>query len=166
MAAKLAADPSTITDAPGLGLSTSKMVVSYTNPRKPHVVTFFKNGKVTCDCVNNGTKNICAHALAVAEHKGSLKELVEWYNKTNQDVSLWNLVWSSGIPKHPGDKNNSRKRKRSRKVIPSPRSSSSLLPTCSKSCPIVKTNSTQILPSASSGQLHDTATSGSPLCLC
>ena len=109
---------------------------------------------MACDCVNNGTKNICAHALAVEEH--SLKELVGWYNETNQDVSLWNLVRSSGIPKHPGDKNNSRKRKQSCKVIPSPYSSSSLLPACSKSHPIVKKNSTHILPSVSSDQLHDT----------
>lgn len=75
-AAKLAADPSSISDAPGPGLSTSKMVASSSNPRKPHLVTCFKNGKITCDCVNNSTKSLCAHALAVAERQGVIQQLV------------------------------------------------------------------------------------------
>lgn len=94
-AAKLAADPSSISNAPGL--STSKMVASSTNPRKPHLVTFFKNSKMTCDCINSSTKSLCAHAIAVAEQQGTLQQLIAWYTNTNQDVNLWNLARSSGV---------------------------------------------------------------------
>ena len=59
------------------------------------------------------------------------RQLLSWYT-SNNDVNLWKLARSSGVPKHPGDKINSRKRKRSRKVIPSPESHSSLLPDSKK----------------------------------
>ena len=71
--AALAVAKSSITDAPGL--PTSKMVVSYSNPKKPHLVTYFKNGKLTCDCLNNTTRNLCAHVLAVAETQGLFKKI-------------------------------------------------------------------------------------------
>lgn len=44
-AASLAADNEAIANAPGL--SNSKMVVSYTTPKKPHLVTMLTSGKVT-----------------------------------------------------------------------------------------------------------------------
>lgn len=49
-AAELVADETAITDAPGL--RNSRMVTSTSSPRKPHLVTMFSNGKVTCDCLN------------------------------------------------------------------------------------------------------------------
>ena len=49
-AASLAADNEAITNAPGL--SNSKMIVSYTTPKKSHLVTMLTSGKVTCDCLN------------------------------------------------------------------------------------------------------------------
>ena len=55
-AASLAADNDTITNAPGL--SNSKVVVSYITPKKPHLVTMFTSGKVTCDCLNYCAKSL------------------------------------------------------------------------------------------------------------
>ena len=57
-AAKLAKDSSAITSAPGL--ATSKMVASTSNPKTPHLVTYFKSGKMTCNCVSCDTKHLCA----------------------------------------------------------------------------------------------------------
>ena len=120
-ASQLVGEDNAITDAPKL--ANSKMVCSYNNPRKPHLVTFFKNGKLTCDCINYGTKHICAHTLATAEKLGLLCKFIEWYKKTNQSPNLWNLAKASGVPKSPGSKPC---RKRSRKTLPKIKSSSSM----------------------------------------
>ena len=112
-ASQLIAKGNSITDAPGL--SCSKMVYSSTNPKKPHLVTYYKNGKVTCDCLNYTTKYICAHTLAVAEVSHLLPSFIEWYKGTG-GANLWELAKSSGVPKHPGKKPTTRKR--SRKVLP------------------------------------------------
>ena len=124
-ASELVSEPNCITAAPGL--ATSRMVRSYSKPQKPHLVTFFKNGKVTCDCLNYSTKSICAHALATAEKVGLLSKLVEWYKKTNKGVNLWSLARSSGVPKSPGSKPQSRKRCRKALRIPQVKTTSSLL---------------------------------------
>lgn len=133
---------------------TSRMVCSYSKPQKPHLVTFFLNGKVTCDCLNYSTKSICAHALATAEKVGLLSKLVEWYKKTNKGVNLWSLARSSGVPKSPGSKPQSRKR--SRKALPQVKTTSSLLnKSPSKSPPSKSTHN----PSAA--QVPATSTSAS-----
>ena len=73
-ASELVAKEANITDAPGL--PNSKMVVSFTSPRKPHLVTTFTNRKVTCDCLNYSTKSLCAHVLATAQKLGVLQSLL------------------------------------------------------------------------------------------
>ena len=85
-ASQLIAKGNSIADAPGL--SCSKMVYSYSNPKKPHLVTYYKNGKVTCDCLNYTTKYICAHTLAVAEVSQILPSFIEWHKGT-RDANLW-----------------------------------------------------------------------------
>ncbi len=67
---------------------------------------------MTCDCLNNTAKHLCAHTLATAERLNLLENLLQWYKKTINDVSLWELVRSSGAPKNPGNKPTSRKRSR------------------------------------------------------
>ena len=167
-AAKLAKDSSAITNAPGL--ATSKMVASTSNPKTPHLVTYFKSGKMTCNCVSCDTKRLCAHMLAVAEVQGSLKELIDWYERTNQDVSLWRLARSSGVPKHPGDKGNSKKCKRSRKIVPAPESHSSILPDLDADDKSPKNKRAQKLPSTpavsacSSRSAHAVSPSTLPVC--
>ena len=54
-------DETAITSA--LGLCDSRMVISYSSPRKPHHVTMFSSGKVTCDCLNYTTKSLVHMSL-------------------------------------------------------------------------------------------------------
>lgn len=61
-ASHLVAKGNAITDAPGL--QSCKMVYSSTNPKKPHLIRYYKNGKLTCECLNYTTKSICAHTLS------------------------------------------------------------------------------------------------------
>ena len=49
-ALKFLTEEGQITMAPGL--PSSLMVASESNPQKPHLVTQYKNGKFTCDCLN------------------------------------------------------------------------------------------------------------------
>ena len=142
-AASLVADNEAIVNAPGL--SNSKMVVSYTTPKKPHLVTMLTSGKVTCDCLNYSTKSLCSHSLAVAQRYGVLAKLLQWYTQTNQQANFWSLARSSDVPKQPGSK-----RKRSR-VARLPAETSSKNPRTS-------IPSHKIL-SASSSQSHFTMTS-------
>ena len=93
-----------------------KMVTSYSNPTKPHLVSFFSNGKLSCDCFNCKSKHICSHILATAEKLGLLPKFIAWYKKEVKELNLWDLVQSSGVPKRPGDKPQTRKQ--TRKVKP------------------------------------------------
>jgi len=132
-ASELVAKAANITDAPGL--PNSKMVVSLTSPQKPHLVTTFSNGKVTCDCLNYSTKSLCAHILATAQKPGVLQSLLDWYKATNKQPNLWSLARSSGVTKHPGDKPHTAKRKRSRVSRPPPETCSALQPAASAITP-------------------------------
>ena len=121
------------------------MVVSYTTPKKPHLVTMFASGKVTCDCLNYSTKSLCSHSLAVAQKNGVLALLLHWYTQTNQQANFWSLSRSSDALKKPGTK-----RKRSR-VVRSPVETSSKIPRTSMP--------SQKMLSPSSSQSHFTITS-------
>lgn len=129
-ASSLVANPDTITRAPGL--ASARMVYSSSNPKKPHLVTFYKSGKVTCDCQNCSIKHICAHILATAEKMKMLQSFMEWYKK---EVSLWDLARSSGVPKNPGSKPQARRR--SRNVLPQVKTTSNHLvsPPAKRPCP-------------------------------
>ena len=105
----LLATENAITIAPGL--SCSRMVYIVSNPRKPHLVMFFKSGKVTCDCHNYSCKTICAHTLATAEKENMLDNFIKWFKKEDRDVNLWALSRSSGVPKKPGSKPQMHKRR-------------------------------------------------------
>lgn len=127
-AAGLVADETAITSAPGL--RDSRMVISFSSPRKPHLVTMCSNGKISCDCLNYASKSLCAHVLATAQKNCVLKNLLDWHKRENKQANLWSLAKSSGVPKHPGDKPHTSKRKRSRVTRQPPKTCSKpLLPT-------------------------------------
>jgi hypothetical protein len=155
-AAKIVGDKNSITNAPGL--NSSKMVVSYSNPRKPHIVTHYANGKFTCDCQNYLTKNLCAHALATAESLHQLSTFIQWH-KEHAQTSLWKLARSSGVPKNPGAKPASRKR--SRKVTPTVLTSSSppLNPPKSTKRPNHTSTDLTVTPSQAQCNVHTLAKS-------
>ena len=125
-AAELVADETAITGAPGL--RDSRMVISYSSPRNPHLVTMLGNGKITCNCTNYATKSLCSHVLATAQKNGVLKDLLGWHKDENKHPNLWSLARSSGVPKHPGDKPHKSKRKRSRVSLQPPKTSSKPFP--------------------------------------
>lgn len=97
---KLVTEEGQITMAPGL--PSSRMVASESNPQKPHLVMQYKNGKLTCHCLNYKTKEMCAHTLATAEKLGVAKEFISWHQKFAQKLNLWKLAKSSGVPKNAG----------------------------------------------------------------
>ena len=102
----------------------------------------FISGKITCDCLNYTTKSLCAHVLATAQKNGVLKNLLDWYNGEKKRPNLWSLARSSGVPKHPGDKPNSTKRKRSRASRQLPKTSSKpWVPKTGKDSPSTSNNS-------------------------
>lgn len=122
-ASRLVGETNSVTPAPGL--DSSRMVSSSSNPRKPHLVTFYKNGKITCDCQNCSIKHICAHILATAEKERILEDFLEWFKREIKGTNLWALARSSGVPKNPGNKPACRKR--SRNALPQVKTTSDKL---------------------------------------
>ena len=105
-----------IVDSPGS--NNVKICISYTSPR-PHILTVFESGKVTCDCSNNEALTICAHSVAVADTFGGLLKLINWYKTSKQSVNLWKLSKSSlSTPKHPGAKPHQKQKRSKSKNIP------------------------------------------------
>lgn len=57
-----------------------------------------------------------------------LKNLLDWYKNEDKHPNLWSLSRSSGVPKYPGEKPHTTKRKRSRASRQPPKTSSTLCP--------------------------------------
>ena len=69
------------------------LVGSTSNPRKPHLIdATFKNGKVTCDCINYKALKVCAHALAGAKFSGKLGDYSAWHNQQSSASKLDAIV--------------------------------------------------------------------------
>ena len=66
------------------------MVASKSNPRTPHTVKVFTNGRVKCDkgCPNYQAYSICAHSIVVAEQSGTLNNFVKWHRKEKRGTNL------------------------------------------------------------------------------
>ena len=66
------------------------MVASKSNPRTPHTVKVFTNGRVDCDkgCPNYQAYSICAHCIVVAEQNGTLNNFVKWHRKGKRGTNL------------------------------------------------------------------------------
>lgn len=73
------------------------VVVSLTNPRKPHIVNR-AGSKLTCDCERFKSETLCGHVLAVSNQENVLFDVV-----ASWEPKLSNLV-SSSIPKKAGKK--------------------------------------------------------------
>ena len=114
-AIKLVSKENAIVNAPGT--DTVKICASYSTNR-PHIVTMYENGKITCDCKNNESLTLCSHAIAVAEKGGCLQRLIDWYKQTKQSANLWRLSRTSNVPKRPGAKPNQCPPKKAKTKIP------------------------------------------------
>ena len=66
------------------------MVASKSNPRTPHTVKVFTNGRVDCDkgCPNYQAYSICAHCIVVAKQNGTLNNFVKWHRKGKRGTNL------------------------------------------------------------------------------
>ena len=58
--------------------SNDKVIVSsLSNPRKPHIVNVFSNGKTDCgNCPGFTSSSVCKHAIAANIKLGTLKQVV------------------------------------------------------------------------------------------
>ncbi|XP_062572678.1 uncharacterized protein LOC134234614 [Saccostrea cucullata] len=101
---------SNIVNAPGDG--TAMLVVSKSK-KNPHFIETFKSGKIECPCDGYKAKQICSHAVAVAEKKGTLDKFLRWYKKCGE-LSI-STISKEKMPqkpqKKPGHKDRSTKRK-------------------------------------------------------
>ena len=104
-----------IVNAPGA--ENVKICASYSSS-KPHIVTVFESGKITCDCKKNENLTLCSHSIAVAEKGGYLHKLLKWYMKSKQSANLWCLSKTSNVPKRPGAKPNQRQPRKIRSKVP------------------------------------------------
>ena len=66
------------------------MVASKSNPRTPHTVMVFTNGRIECDkeCPNYRACSICVHSIVVGEQNGTLKKFVKWHRNENRGRNL------------------------------------------------------------------------------
>lgn len=87
------------------GTEETWMVPSSHDPKSPHTVTTFGNGRVSCDkaCVNYCAYTICAHAVAVAEDASILSNFCKWYRSKRSTSNLTSLS-NVGLPEKSGQK--------------------------------------------------------------
>lgn len=101
---------SNIVHAPG---ENTAMLVISKSKKMPHYVEIFKSGKIECPCDGYKAKQMCSHALAVAEKRGVLENYLCWYEKC-RGLSI-SAICREKMPqkpqKKPGHKDRSSKRK-------------------------------------------------------
>lgn len=92
-----------VTAAPGT--VNTKVVMSLTNPNKPHFVRI-KDGarKFECDCIGFKTRSLCAHTIAVARGTGKLEHLVSTWSPNLSKQLQSELPKSTG--RKPGPQRN------------------------------------------------------------
>lgn len=110
------------------------VVASKTNPRKPHVVNFYGNGKVDCtDCPSWASLSICAHAVASCVKSNRTKQFIRWFvcsQRNKGGVNLSKAV-TYGMPKGRGKKGQREPRKKSKGSQQPPTSEISRVPMAS-----------------------------------
>ena len=72
---------------------------------KPHYVKELAGGKVTCDCYNYSSIQICAHSVAAAEHLGCLERFLQWRERCSTKIPNFTKLVLSDAPKGAGEKN-------------------------------------------------------------
>ena len=94
------------------------VVASTSNPRKPHIVNMFPNGKATCsDCPGFTASSICAHILAASLTLKKTKEFLGWLAKSKRNKGGINFskAITFGMPEGRGRKGQVGPRKKSKK---------------------------------------------------
>ena len=109
----LTTTPSAITNQS----SDTFVVASSSDPRKPHIVNIFPNGKTDCsDCPGFKASSLCKHTIAVFSKLKRIDELIGWLARTKRGKRGINFskVITHGMPEGRGKKGNLAPRKRGR----------------------------------------------------
>ena len=85
------------------GNPKGRMVESRREAR-PHLVKEMAGGKITCDCPNYSSLQVCAHAVAGAEQMGCLRKFVDWRERRASHIPNFTKVVMSDTPKGAGVK--------------------------------------------------------------
>ena len=86
-------DPSAITKAPVDG--EARMVRSYSQPCRPHLVQILKDGKIVCDqnCPIWASIKICSYCVAIAHSIGCTSKYAMWFSEnTHKPINLTKLT--------------------------------------------------------------------------
>ena len=97
-------------------INETVVVPSKSNPRDPHVVNLFANGKAECaKCPGFAAFSICAHTLAACFTIDRLEDFLRWLVSTKRNSGGFNLsaAVAYGMPKGRGRKRERAPRKRS-----------------------------------------------------
>lgn len=97
-------------------INETVVVPSKSNPRDPHVVNLFANGKAECaKCPGFAAFSICAHTLAACFAIDRLEDFLRWLVSTKRNSGGINLsaAVAYGMPKGRGRKRERAPRKRS-----------------------------------------------------
>ena len=85
------------------GNPKGRMVESRREAR-PHLVKEMAGGKITCDCPNYSSLQVCAHAVAGAEQMGCLRKFVDWRERRASHIPNFTKLVMSDTPKGAGVK--------------------------------------------------------------
>ncbi len=95
------------------------IVTSQSNPRKPHIVNRYPNGKTECDnCPGFIAKKICKHTVAVNIKLKQMDGYLSWLVSSQRRSGGINIskAITYGMPRGRGKKGNKAPRKKSRRV--------------------------------------------------
>ena len=89
------------------------VVESASNPRKPHVVNLYPNGKMDCDCPGFSSSPVCAHTVAACIKQRRLPDFLKWLSckKRNTGGINFSKAVAFGMPKGRGKKGEKAPRK-------------------------------------------------------
>ena len=85
------------------GNPKGRMVESRREAR-PHLVKEMAGEKITCDCPNYSSLQLCAHAVAGAEQMGCLRKFVDWRERRASQIPNFIKLVMSDSPKRAGEK--------------------------------------------------------------
>lgn len=99
--------------------SNTIIVESTSNPRMPHIVNVFPNGKIECtNCPGFAASSVCKHTIAASVQLQRMDQFIRWLVKTYRSKGGVNFskAITYGMPSGRGKKGNRPPRKRGKKV--------------------------------------------------
>ncbi|CAB4007303.1 Hypothetical predicted protein, partial [Paramuricea clavata] len=111
----------TVVALPSTDATSTVVVPSKTNPKQPHIVNMFPNGKCECDknCPGYTAESVCAHVIAACLKMSRLSDFLRWFVSTKKKTGGVNYskAVSFGMPKGRGRKGEAPPRKRKKESV-------------------------------------------------